>query len=176
MSNVTDHRGSVPEQSFSIAPARSAHDIAAVAALLREYASTLDIDLAYQGFDDELAGLPGAYRPPSGELLLARDAEGLSLGCVGLRALATEGCCEMKRLYVAPRARGLGLGRALIENIMAEATRLGYREMRLDTLPTMTAAIGMYRVAGFLSIAPYYAPAPEGTLVMARPLGDILRR
>jgi ribosomal protein S18 acetylase RimI-like enzyme len=156
--------------AFHISPARSASDIAAVAILLREYAATVGVDLAYQRFDAELAGLPGVYAPPSGELLLARDGDGAALGCVAMRALAATGCCEMKRLYVAPHARGRGLGRALMDAIVAAATRLGYLEMRLDTLPTMSTAIAMYRQAGFTPIAPYYASAPEGTLFMARTL------
>lgn len=153
-----------------ISPVRDTAAVGAVGTLLREYAATLEVDLAYQGFEQEVAGLPGAYAPPSGELLLARDPDGAALGCVALRALDPIGCCEMKRLYVAPRARGRGLGRALMDAIITRAIRLGYREMRLDTLPTMTAAIAMYRASGFRAVAPYYASAPQGTLFMARPL------
>ena len=153
-----------------ILPVRDTAAVGAVGTLLREYAATLEVDLAYQGFEQEVAGLPGAYAPPSGELLLARDPDGAALGCVALRALDPIGCCEMKRLYVAPRARGRGLGRALMDAIITRAIRLGYREMRLDTLPTMTAAIAMYRASGFRTVAPYYASAPQGTLFMARPL------
>ncbi len=92
------------------------------------------------------------FPPPAGELLLARDIHGEPLGCVGLRPLPPDGCCEMKRLYVSPLGRGLGLGRALIDAIIGEARRIGYREIRLDTLPTMVGAISFYKKAGFISI------------------------
>jgi len=136
-----------------------------LADLFRGYAASLPVDLDYQDFDDELAALPGKYAPPKGVLLLARDADG-ALGCVGLRALA-EGVCEMKRLYLLPAARGLGLGRALADAAVAEARRLGYRELRLDTLPTMARAIAMYEQMGFERIEPYYRPTPPGTVFMA---------
>lgn len=148
-----------------IAPASGAEDMRVLAELFRGYAASLPVDLDYQDFDDELAALPGKYAPPKGALLLARDADG-ALGCVGLRALA-EGVCEMKRLYLLPAARGLGLGRALADAVVAEARRLGYRELRLDTLPTMTRAIAMYEQMGFERIEPYYRPTPPGTVFMA---------
>jgi len=154
-------------RAFDIRSVRSAADVAAAAELFEAYAASLPIDLGYQDFDSELAGLPGKYAPPRGELLLARDREGASLGCVGLRQIASKGCCEMKRLYLSPDARGLGLGRALTETVIAAARRLGYAEMRLDTLPTMEAAIGLYQRLGFSSIDPYYAPTPVGTVFMA---------
>lgn len=153
-----------------IAPARTASDLEAVAELFRAYASSLGIDLAYQDFEAELASLPGKYAPPSGELLLARDADGEPVGCVGLRPFGEDGCCEMKRLYVAPRGRGLGLGRALMNAIVEEATRIGYREMRLDTLSTMTEAISLYQKGGFVPIPAYYDTPIENTVFMARPL------
>ena len=136
------------EPTFTIAPAAGQADLDAARALFRAYAASLPIDLAYQGFATELATLPGAYAAPAGALLLARDGAGAAIGCAALRPLAEPGCCEMKRLFVAPTARGLGLGRVLMEAIVGEAARLGYREVRLDTLPTMTAAIAMYRAAG----------------------------
>jgi len=154
---MTDH--------IRIRPASGADDMRVLADLFRGYAASLPVDLDYQDFDDELAALPGKYAPPKGVLLLARDADG-ALGCVGLRALA-EGVCEMKRLYLLPAARGLGLGRALADAAVAEARRLGYRELRLDTLPTMARAIAMYEQMGFERIEPYYRPTPPGTVFMA---------
>ena len=156
--------------SFRIRPARSIGDIEAAVRLFEAYAASLGIDLGFQDFTAELASLPGKYAPPAGELLLARDHHGKPLGCVGLRPLAPAGCCEMKRLYVAPWARGRGLGQALIGAIVAEALRIGHREMRLDTLPTMTAAIALYRKAGFVPIEPYYDTPVAGTVFLARPL------
>ena len=153
---------------FEIASVRTPGDIVDVDGLLREYAASLPVDLGYQGFDRELAALPGAYAAPSGALLIARDAGGRPLGCVGLRAQSDlPGCCEMKRLYVSPAGRGLGLGRALMRAIISRAVDRGYRTMRLDTLPSMTEAIAMYRSSGFQPVAPYYASAPAGTLFMA---------
>ncbi len=158
--------------AFTIEPARSAADVAAIAALFRAYADSLDVDLAYQSFATELATLPGHYGPPAGALLLARDAGGEAIGCVGLRPFDADGCCEMKRLYVVTAARGLGLGRALLAAVLAAAGRIGYREIRLDTLPSMVEAIAMYRRAGFTDIAPYYAGAPAGTVFLSRPIAD----
>jgi ribosomal protein S18 acetylase RimI-like enzyme len=158
------------EASFRIRPARSIADIEAAVRLFEAYAASLGIDLGFQDFTTELATLPGAYAPPAGELLLARDRHGKPLGCVGLRPLAPAGCCEMKRLYVAPCARGRGLGQALVAAIIAEALRIGYREMRLDTLPTMTEAIALYRKAGFVPIEPYYDTPVAGTVFLARSL------
>ncbi|WP_332773080.1 GNAT family N-acetyltransferase [Phenylobacterium sp.] len=127
----------------------------------------MPIDLSYQDFGSELATLPGKYAPPRGELLLARDAAGGALGCVGLRPLAAEGCCEMKRLYLAPESRGTGLGRALAAAIIQTAREIGYGELRLDTLASMASAIGLYRQMGFVEIEPYYEPTPPGTIFMA---------
>ena len=155
---------------FRIAAASAPPELALVRMLFQAYADGLGVDLGYQDFPTELATLPGKYAPPAGGLLLARDAGGAPIGCVALRPTGANGCCEMKRLYVAPAARGLGLGRALLDAVLAEAARLGYREIRLDTLPTMTEAIAMYRRHGFAPIAPYYEGAPAGTLFLARSL------
>ncbi|MDE2361309.1 MAG: GNAT family N-acetyltransferase [Hyphomicrobiales bacterium] len=135
--------------------------------LFAAYARSLPIDLAYQNFDEECASLPGAYAPPRGALLLARDTGGAAIGCVALRPLPPEGICEMKRLYVAPAGRGAGAGRALAEKIVSIARIIGYREMRLDTLPSMRAALELYRSLGFAEIAPYYDTPVVGTIFMA---------
>ncbi|WP_159718228.1 GNAT family N-acetyltransferase [Geminicoccus flavidas] len=158
--------------STTIMPARSPEDIAAAARLFRAYAASLSVDLAYQDFAAELAGLPGGYAPPAGAVLLARDKAGQELGCVALRPLDPPSMCEMKRLYVAPAGRGLGLGRALVEAALAAARAAGYRGMRLDTLPDMTAAIALYRQMGFRPIPAYYETPVAGTLFLGRPLQD----
>lgn len=154
-----------------IAPARDAGAVEAAAGLFRAYAAALPVDLAYQNFADELAGLPGAYAPPRGALLLARRADGTALGCVALKPLSA-GACEMKRLYVAPEGRGSGLGRRLVEAIIADGRRLGYREIRLDTLPSMRGAFALYRSLGFAPTAPYYETPIAGTLFLTRSLDD----
>jgi GNAT superfamily N-acetyltransferase len=118
-------------------------DLRAIAALLLDYATSLPIDLGYQDFEAELAALPGKYAPPRGELLLASTPDGEPLGCVALRPLDPEGVCEMKRMFVRPAGRGLGLGRALADAIIAAARARGYGEMRMDTLPSLTTAIGL---------------------------------
>lgn len=141
--------------TFRIEPAVGADDIESVRGLFLRYAESLGFDLCFQGFDHELAALPGQYAPPAGRLLLARSADGTPSGCVGLRQLDAE-TCEMKRLYVAGESRGLGLGRLLAQTIIVEARAAGYRRMRLDTLPTMTEAARLYEMLGFREIEPYY--------------------
>jgi ribosomal protein S18 acetylase RimI-like enzyme len=159
------------DRDFAIAPS-IARDIPDVARLFAAYERHIGVDLSYQGFAGEVATLPGKYAPPLGQLLIARDRAGHAIGCVALRPMSDARYCEMKRLFVAPEGRGLGLGRALAEAILAEGARLGYAELRLDTLPSMQDAIGLYRKLGFVSIEPYYA-APAGTIFLARPLDDL---
>ena len=156
----------------TIARVRTNDDLADATALFREYEASLDTDLCFQGFEAELAGLPGAYAPPTGELFIARDDVGQAIGCVALRPVEAKGTCEMKRLYVAPAGRGQGLGRALMQAVIEEARDLGYREMRLDTLPEMTVAQSMYREAGFQPIAPYYDTPVGGTVFLALDLSE----
>lgn len=155
-----------------IASVRTAADIADIAALFRAYGASLDVDLAYQDFAGELAALPGQYAPPRGALLIARSAGGAPLGCAALRPRGVRGKCEMKRLYVSPAGRGLGLGRALMDALIVEARRIGYDEMWLDTLPSMTAAQQLYRSAGFEIAEPYYDTPVAGTVFMRLRLGE----
>lgn len=140
----------------------------AIRALFREYAASLPIDLGYQGFEAELAALPGAYAPPQGRLLLAL-VTGEAAGCVALRPLS-ETICEMKRLYVRPPFRREGLGQRLASQIVAEATAIGYELMRLDTLPTMHSAIRLYESLSFTRCAPYYPTPIAETVFMERRL------
>jgi GNAT superfamily N-acetyltransferase len=162
-------RGAAAEAG-EIIPVRTAEDLAWVLGLFRAYASSLDIDLCYQNFGMELATLPGQYAPPTGDLLLARTSGGMPVGCVGLRPIPPEGCCEMKRLYVVPEARGTGIGKRLVEAAIQTAQRIGYREMRLDTLPSMTEAVALYRNCGFEPIEPYYETPVAGTIFLRRGL------
>lgn len=160
----------MPDASFQIRPVRSASDLDAVLWLFDAYVASLGVDLAFQDVAAERATMPGKYAAPAGELLLARDGRGEPLGCVGLRPLPPDGCCEMKRLYVSPRGRGLGLGMALTDAILRDAARIGYREMRLDTLPTMAEAVALYTKAGFRPIPPYYDTPLAGTIFLGRRL------
>lgn len=138
---------------LEIVPVRPEADLPEVRALFREYADSLGVDLSFQDFEHELAALPGDYVPPRGELLLARW-DGAVAGCVALRPLGGD-VCEMKRLYLRDAFRGRGIGRALAGAIVTAARDRGYARMRLDSLPSMGAAIALYRAMGFRQIEPY---------------------
>jgi len=131
-------------------PVKTPEDLATVTRLFREYQRAIGIDLCFQGFEEELAELPGCYAEPEGGIWLATG----SAGVVALRPI--EGACEMKRLYVAPHARGTGLGRRLAAHCIEQARQRGYRTMRLDTLATMDAANHIYQALGFEETEAYY--------------------
>lgn len=145
--------------AFTIRAATPA-DLDDVRALFREYHEWLALDLCFQGFEAELAALPGRYAPPSGRLYVG-EVHGALAGCIALREIEP-GVCEMKRLYLRETARGLGLGRALAERVVADAREIGYACMRLDTIrDRMRAANAIYESLGFRDIPAYY-PNPHG--------------
>ncbi len=139
--------------------------------ILREYAAGLGVDLCFQGFEDELAALPGDYAPPAGAFLVAL-VDGQLAGCGAMRALDDvdyPNACEMKRLYVRRAFRGFGLGRVLAQALIDRATQAGYSNMLLDTLDDMEAARELYTSLGFEETAPYYYnPIPGAHYLLAR--------
>jgi GNAT superfamily N-acetyltransferase len=145
-------------------------DLADLRMLMREYAGGLGVDLCFQDFETELRELPGAYALPSGALLIARDADGAAGGCVAVKPLAIAGCCELKRLYVRPEARGAGLGQRLLDAALGEARSRGYSTMLLDTLPEMVDAQRLYARNGFTSAPAYYGTPVAGTVFLSRAL------
>ena len=165
---------------LQIRPA-GATDIPEVRGMLKEYVEWIGLDLAFQEIDAELAGLPGDYAPPRGALFVATDGA-RHLAMIALRPIeATHARLprvgpghgpvgEMKRLYVRPEARGRGLARQLIDRLCDEAKRLGYAELRLDTLPMMGDAQALYEAYGFVDIAPYYETPIAGTRFMGKKL------
>jgi ribosomal protein S18 acetylase RimI-like enzyme len=155
---------------FRLLQVRHAQEIAAAAILFREYVDWLGIDLSFQGFEAELASLPGKYAPPTGELLLACSPAGDALGCVAVRPLDGDTVCEMKRLYVRPAARGLRIGAALVAAIIRSAEELGYAKMMLDTLPSMPEALALYKRCGFSEIPAYYHNPVPGTVYLGKRL------
>ena len=146
-------------------PAESPAEVLEVRALFLEYAQSLSFSLCFQGFDQELARLPGDYAPPEGGLLLAAY-QGEPAGCVALHRRERE-ICEMKRLYLRPKFRGQGMGRALAETLIARARAMGYRRMRLDTVePVMQDAVALYRQLGFEEIGSYRPNPVAGAMYM----------
>ncbi|MCL5999810.1 MAG: acetylglutamate kinase [Chloroflexi bacterium] len=149
---------------FQLVPATAAEQLEEARTLFREYAASLGFGLDFQGFEQELAGLPGDYAAPQGCLLLAWDGEHYA-GCVALHPLAGY-TCEMKRLYVRPAYRGRHLGRTLADAVIAAARRIGYTRMKLDTVPALHEAIALYRSIGFRPCAPYRHNPIEGAIYM----------
>ncbi len=151
------------QPSIQIGPATEA-DVPALRQLLQDYAAWVEHDLSFQDFQNELRNFPGEYTPPRGALLAALVSGRVS-AMIALRGI-DETTCEMKRLYVSPDARGLGLGRALVLQILDQARAIGYRVIRLDTLPQMGDAQSLYAKLGFRDIDPYYATPIAGTRFM----------
>jgi ribosomal protein S18 acetylase RimI-like enzyme len=145
---------------LKILPAETKKDVETAQELFAEYADSLGFDLYFQNFEEELANLPGEYAPPGGCLLLAKY-KGEAAGCVALRKLSCD-ICEMKRLYVKPRFRGLKIGRKLVEAIVIEARTIGYSRVRGDTVPSMQHALALYASLGFEEIEPYRYNPIEG--------------
>ena len=139
---------------MEILHAKTVSEIEEIRILFREYETFLNVDLCFQGFEEELAGLPGKYTSPLGALLIAVGRTGAA-GCVALRKLE-EGICEMKRLYVRPAFRGLGLGRKLAIRVVNTAIESGYSTMRLDTLDRLKSAMKLYESMGFRERDTYY--------------------
>ncbi|MEQ1605990.1 MAG: GNAT family N-acetyltransferase [Pyrinomonadaceae bacterium] len=144
---------------------KTAEQNASARELFREYEKWLGLDLCFQGFDAELAALPGKYAPPNGRLYLAYSDEKLA-GCIALRNLG-DGICEMKRLFVRDQFRGQKIGITLIEKVIEDAREIGYRALRLDTFPPkMGKAVSLYETHGFRPIEPYYDNPNDGVLYM----------
>ncbi|KAG9235871.1 putative GNAT family acetyltransferase [Amylocarpus encephaloides] len=176
------------QPSYTISPATSPEDLSSIRTLFTAYVSWLDIDLTFQNFSSELSTLPGLYSPPTGALLLASSTSPsitstpsssstptitTPIGCIALRPLTSASltkCCEIKRLYTSPTARGLGAGKVLITSVLDEAEKLGYERVRLDTLPRMERARRLYRSFGFEEADAYYDTPLEGTIFLGREL------
>jgi putative acetyltransferase len=146
---------------ITLVPVESGEQVALARELFREYADAIGVDLEYQGFTAELEALPSPYTPPHGMLLIAL-IDGDTAGCVALRRL-NDATGEMKRLYVRPAFRGSGLGERFVEAVIEAARSAGYAALRLDTLPSMAAAQGLYRKLGFIEIAAYNSNHLPGT-------------
>jgi len=151
---------------LTIIQAETPEHLGTVRELMLEYAAWLEFQLCFQGFEEELRMLPGKYAPPAGRLLLALWGQ-QPAGIGALRPLNESGVCEMKRLYVRPEFRGHAIGRALAERLIQDSCAIGYRAMRLDTVPgKMDSAIALYRLLGFRETQPYYGTPVRNTLFM----------
>jgi ribosomal protein S18 acetylase RimI-like enzyme len=145
-------------------------DMQLIRTMFLEYAEWLGIDLGFQGFREEIDGLPGKYGAPKGRILLAHDLRSHDIaGCVALRP-HTDSRCEMKRLWVRERFRGRGMGIALVDEIVEAARTMGYKEMVLDTLESMIPALRLYSRCGFTRIPPYYHNPLPGAVYLGRNL------
>lgn len=163
---------------LEVLPVRTQAQIAAVQGLFRDYQQGLGIDLCFQGFEEELAQLPGLYAEPEGALLMAL-VNGQPAGCCALRPLAHSDhldACEMKRLFVRPAFRGLGLGRRLVDAIVLAAEQAGYATMLLDTLSDMESARALYQEVGFVETEPYYHNPLAGAHYLMLDLRDLHTR
>jgi len=153
---------------------RDHRQLVAVRSLFEAYAASLDFDLDFQNFRDELKELPGEYAPPKGCILMAIVGK-VPAGCVALKQISND-ICEMKRLYIEPRYRKKGIGRRLAETVIRNACGIGYKRMRLDTVPAMKAARTLYASLGFKKIAPYRFNPINGAAFMELDLKQPLRQ
>lgn len=162
------------QAGIRIVQAETGEALQAARVLFEEYAASLDFDLGFQGFDEELKQLPADYASPDGRLLLAIYHDHAA-GCVALRKLDAD-ICEMKRLYVRPQFRSLKIGRLLADAVITEAKKIGYAYMRLDTVPSMARARALYEALGFKKIHPYRYNPVSGTAFMELNLRNPDRR
>jgi GNAT superfamily N-acetyltransferase len=176
MDSSASSRPRPPGASYVVVPARTPADIAAARDLIVQYTEWLGIDLTFQSYAEELASLPGKYAPPVGDLFLAklRGSDDEALGVIAVRPLQLVGvpdhCCEIKRLYISPTARGAGLGKILVKRAVQSARELGYKHARLDTLAHMEAAQRTYMGEGFIECDKYYENPHENVVYMGREL------
>jgi putative acetyltransferase len=159
--------------TFQVEEARGAHALATTRQLFEEYQRVLGISLDFQGFAEELRGLPGAYAAPRGALLIAHS-DGEPAGCIAMRPCATDEA-EIKRLYVRPTWRGMGLAERLVEAVEARARDAGYRALRLDTLASMAPAMRLYERLGFVETPAYHAAILPGMRFFRKPLEGVPR-
>jgi len=165
MSDMPTQKLGAGDTAIRALDAGDAVEIEQVRQFFRNYAAWLGVDLCFQNFDEEMATLPGRYAAPDGRLFYA-EVNGRGAGCVGIRPFA-EGVCELKRLYVDPAQRGVGVGRLLALAAIRAAKEIGYRKMMLDTLPAMRIAVKLYRELGFQEAPAYYQTSLEGTQFLA---------
>lgn len=165
-----NNRGAIPmTEMIKLIPAATVEQIEVIRELFTEYQRWLNFSLCFQGFDEELAALPGKYAPPLGRLYIA-ECGGKTAGCIALRPMDEPGICEMKRLYVRDEFRGQGIGKYLTKTILADAKEIGYTAMRLDTLQRMETARSLYRNLGFNIIPAYYHNPLDEVVYMELPL------
>lgn len=153
-------------QGFSIREAETSEDIHVAAGLFREYQMWLNVDLCFQGFEDELKNVATVYAPPRGVIYIA-TVDGEDVGIGALRPLSDDRC-EMKRVFVRDGARGAGIGKRIIDLLIARATDIGYASIVLDTLPKLETARGIYRSLGFREIDPYYENPLPGVVYLEK--------
>jgi len=156
---------------FKLIEAKSTKDFKTAVQLFKEYASQIGVDLEFQDFNKEIENIESQYSRPKGILFVARNDKNAPLGCFAIRELKAR-ICELKRMYLKKEARGLGIGRKMLDESIEIGKELGYKKMRLDTLPEMHAAITLYQKAGFYEIAPYRFNPIKGSKYFEIELGE----